>query len=114
MMLFFLTVDMIIPLLIVGLGLVCLAKTVSSAFRIIVFTELPVTHAAFPRFNVRDETGRICPDIFPLFGAGTGADTALRIVPATERFVSCSIEPFQLGEKKLWVKCVKVRWANKC
>jgi hypothetical protein len=90
-MLFFLTVDMIIPSLIVGVGLACLAKTVSSAIRIIVITELPVSHATCSRVDVRDESGKNFPDIFPLFGAGVSADTALYSVPVTERLVSSSI-----------------------
>jgi len=98
-MVFFLTVDVIVPLLIAGLRSACPAKTVSSAFRIIVITELPVTHSTCSRVNVRDETGGICPDIFLLFGAGTGADTDLYNVRVTERLVSCSIKPRQLGEK---------------
>jgi len=52
-MLFFFTVDVIIPLLIVGVGSACLAKTVCSAFRIIVITELPVSHATCSHVAVR-------------------------------------------------------------
>ena len=110
---FLFTVDVIIPLLIAGLGLACPAKTVYSAFRIMVITELPVTHSTCSRINVRDEICIICPDIFPLFGTGTRADTALYNVPVTERLVSCSIKPYQLGEKKTVLNCVKVRWAYK-
>jgi hypothetical protein len=113
MMLFFLTVDMIIPLLIVGVGSACLAKTVSSAFRIIIITELPVTHTKCSRVNIRDKTGGICLDIFPLFGAGIRADTALYNLPVTEPLVSRSMKPCHLGEKKPLLYCVKVRWAYK-
>jgi hypothetical protein len=40
----FLTENIFIPLLIAVLGSACLAKTMSSAFRTIGITELPVTH----------------------------------------------------------------------
>jgi hypothetical protein len=63
-MLFFLTVDMIIPLLTAAVGLTCLAKTVSFAFRIIVITELPVTHSTCSRVDVRDESGGNWPGYF--------------------------------------------------
>jgi hypothetical protein len=63
-MLFFLTVDMIIPSLIVGVGLACLAKTVSSANRIIISTELPDSQATCSRVDVRDEGGGIWPRYF--------------------------------------------------
>jgi len=112
-MLFFLTVDVIIPSLIAGLGSACPAKRVSSAFRIIVITELPVTHSTCSRVNVRDKICIICPDIFQLFGASIRADIALYNVPVTERLVSCSIKPCPLGEKKTVLNSVKVRWAYK-
>jgi hypothetical protein len=90
-MLFFMTVDMIIPSLIVGVRSACMAKTVSSAIRIIFSTEFPVRHATCSLVDIRDESGKIYPDIFPLFGAGVDADTALYNVPVTERLVSSSI-----------------------
>jgi hypothetical protein len=43
-MLFFLTVDIIIPLIIASVGSACLSTTASSAFRTIFFTEFLVTH----------------------------------------------------------------------
>ena len=52
------TRDMIIPVLIVGMGSAFLAKTVSTASRTIGLTELPVTH---DDMLARDETGETCP-----------------------------------------------------
>jgi len=63
---FLFTVDVIIPLLIAGVWSACLAKTVSSAFRIIVITELPVTHATCSRVDVRVEIGGIWPGYFSI------------------------------------------------
>jgi len=56
-----LTVYMIIPILIVGVGSAFLAKTGSSASRTIGLTELPVTH---DDVLARDETGENCPGSF--------------------------------------------------